>query len=89
MLAGKRKNQFTSPHQFRCALVRHPLQIKGELLDNQPLISTGMFMVTVPRAYMFDGKRCRKSLGLEKLAVGRCGLLPLRGTANSPSTLMV
>ena len=41
-----------------------------------------------PRAYMFDGKRCRKSLGLEKLAVGRNDLLPLRDTANSPSTLM-
>ena len=44
---------------------------------------------TVPRAYMFDGKRCRKSLGLEKLAVGRIDLLPLRGTANSPSTCVV
>ena len=43
----------------------------------------------VPRAYMFDGKRCRKSLGLEKLAVGRSGLLPLRGTANSPFTFVV
>ncbi len=42
-----------------------------------------------PRAYMFDGKRCRKSLGLEKLAVGRNDLLPLRGTANSPSTCVV
>ena len=38
---------------------------------------------------MFDGKRCRKSLGLEKLAVGRNDLLPLRGTANSPPTFMV
>ncbi len=38
---------------------------------------------------MFDGKRCRKSLGLEKLAVGRYDLLPLRGTANSPPTFMV
>ena len=43
----------------------------------------------MPRAYMFDGKRCRKSLGLEKLAVGRYDLLPLRGTANSPPTFMV
>ena len=41
------------------------------------------------RAYMFDGKRCRKSLGLEKLAVGRSGFLPLRGTANSPFTFVV
>ena len=43
----------------------------------------------LPRAYMFDGKRCRKSLGLEKLAVGRSGFLPLRGTANSPFTFVV
>ena len=38
---------------------------------------------------MPDGKRCWKSLGLEQLAVGRSGLLPLRGTANSPFTPMV
>ena len=44
---------------------------------------------TVPRASMFDGKLCGESLGLEKSAVGRCGLLPLHGTAISPSTLMV
>ncbi len=31
----------------------------------------------------------RKSLGLEKLAVGRNGLLPRRGTANSPSTCVI
>ncbi len=36
---------------------------------------------------MPDGKRCETSLGLEKLAVGRNDLLPLRGTANSPSHL--
>ena len=56
-------------------------------------VPTGRFPLrlwyNVPRAYMFDGKRCRKSLGLEKLAVGRNDLLPLRGTANPPSTLMV
>ena len=34
-------------------------------------------------------KRCEMSLGLEKLAVGRSGLLPLRGTANSPFTFVV
>ena len=34
-------------------------------------------------------KPCGKSLGLEKLAVGRNDLLPLRGIANSPSTFMV
>ena len=38
---------------------------------------------------MFEDIPCEKSLGLEKLAVGRIDLLPLRGTANSPSTLMV
>ena len=38
---------------------------------------------------MPDGKRCKMSLGLEKLAVGRSDLLPLRGTANSPSTCVV
>ena len=38
---------------------------------------------------MPDGKRCGESLGLEKLAVGRNGLLPYRGTANSPFTPMV
>ncbi len=38
---------------------------------------------------MPDGKRYKKSLDLEKLAVGRNDLLPLCGTANSPSTLMV
>ena len=43
----------------------------------------------MPRAFMFEDKPCEKSLGLEKLAVGRIDLLPLRGTANSPSTLMV
>ena len=42
---------------------------------------------TVPRASMFDGKLCGESLGLEKSAVGRYGLLPLHGTAISPSTL--
>ena len=31
-------------------------------------------------------KLCKMSLGLEKLPVGRNGLLPLCGTANSPST---
>ena len=31
-------------------------------------------------------KLCKVSLGLEKLPVGRNGLLPLCGTANSPST---
>ena len=36
---------------------------------------------------MPDGKRYEESLGLEKLAVGRNDLLPLRGTANSPSHL--
>ena len=43
----------------------------------------------VPRAFIFEDKPCDVSLGLEKLAVGRSGLLPLRGTPNSPSTLMV
>ncbi len=38
---------------------------------------------------MFEAKRCDVSLGLEKLAVGRNDLLPLRGTANSPSTCVV
>ncbi len=38
---------------------------------------------------MFEDKPCNVSLGLEKLAVGRNDLLPLRGTANSPSTFMV
>ena len=38
---------------------------------------------------MFEDKPCEKSLGLEKLAVGQNDLLPLRGTANSPSTLMI
>ena len=38
---------------------------------------------------MLDGKQFKKSLGLEKLAVGRSGLLPLRGTANSPFTFVV
>ena len=38
---------------------------------------------------MFEAKRCEESLGLEKLAVGRNGLLPLRGTANSPSTFVI
>ena len=38
---------------------------------------------------MFEDKRCEESLGLEKLAVGRSDLLPLRGTANSPFTFMI
>ena len=38
---------------------------------------------------MPDGKQCGESLGLEKLAVGRNGLLPYHGTANSPFTPMV
>ena len=38
---------------------------------------------------MPDGKRCEESLGLEKLAVGLSDLLPLRGTANSPSACVV
>ena len=38
---------------------------------------------------MSDGKRCKMSLGPEKLAVGRIDLLPLRGTAISPSTCVV
>ena len=38
---------------------------------------------------MFEDIPCEKSLGLEKLAVGRIDLLPLRGTANSPPTFMV
>ncbi len=38
---------------------------------------------------MFEDKPCKKSLGLEKLAVGRNDLLPLRGTAISPSTCVV
>ena len=42
-----------------------------------------------PRAFIFEDKRCEESLGLEKLAVGRIDLLPLRGTANSPSTFVV
>ena len=41
------------------------------------------------RGFMFEDKRCDVSLGLEKLAVGRIDLLPLRGTANSPPTFMV
>ena len=44
---------------------------------------------TVPRAFIFEDKRCEESLGLEKLAVGRIDLLPLRGTAISPFTFMV
>ena len=40
-----------------------------------------------PRAFIFEDKRCEESLGLEKLAVGRSDLRPLRGTANSPSHL--
>ena len=44
---------------------------------------------TVPRAFIFEDKRCDVSLGLEKLAVGRIDLLPLRGTANSPSAFMI
>ena len=42
--------------------------------------------ILLPRASIFEDKRCEESLCLEKLAVGRNGLLPLRGTANSPST---
>ena len=38
---------------------------------------------------MFEAKPCEKSLGLEKLAVGRNDLLPLCGTANPPSTCVV
>ena len=38
---------------------------------------------------MFEEKPCDVLLGLEKLAVGRIDLLPLRGTANSPPTFMV
>ena len=38
---------------------------------------------------MFEDKRCEESLGLEKLAVGRIDLLPLRSTANSPFTFVV
>ena len=41
------------------------------------------------RGFMFEDKRCDVSLGLEKLAVGRIDLLPLRGTAISPSTCVV
>ena len=37
---------------------------------------------------MFEDKPCDVSLGPEKLAVGRNDLLPLCGTANSPSALM-
>ena len=44
---------------------------------------------TVSRAFIFEDKRCDVSLGLEKLAVGRIDLLPLRGTAISPSTCVV
>ena len=44
---------------------------------------------TVPRVFIFEDKRCEESLGLEKLAVGRIDLLPLRGTANSPSAFMI
>ena len=44
---------------------------------------------TVSRASIFEDKRCEESLGLEKLAVGRNDLLPLRGIANSPSTCVV
>ena len=42
-----------------------------------------------PKAFIFEDKPCDVSLGLEKLAVGRSGLLPLRGTANSPFTFVV
>ncbi len=38
---------------------------------------------------MFEGKPCDVPLGLEKLAVGRINLLPLRGTANSPPTFVI
>ncbi len=38
---------------------------------------------------MFEEKPCDVLLGLEKLAVGRIDLLPLRGTANSPSAFMI
>ena len=38
---------------------------------------------------MFEDKRCEESLGLEKLAIGWSDLLPLRGTANSPSACVV
>ena len=38
---------------------------------------------------MFEEKPCDVLLGLEKLAVGRIDLLPLRGTAISPSTCVV
>ena len=33
---------------------------------------------------MLDSKQCWMSLGLEKLSVGRNGLLPLRGISISP-----
>ena len=35
---------------------------------------------------MPDGKRCGESLGLEKVAVGRNGLLQYHVNANSPFT---
>ena len=38
---------------------------------------------------MFEEKPCDVLLGLEKLAVGRIDLLPLRGTANSPFSFVV
>ena len=38
---------------------------------------------------MFEEKPCDVLLGLEKLAVGRIDLLPLRSTANSPSAFMI
>ena len=36
---------------------------------------------------MLDNKQCWMSLGLEKLSVGRNGLLPLRGISISPFPL--
>ncbi len=68
-----------SPHQFRRPLTcsaRHSPQ--GEAFA-QPTSDP------VPRVFIFEDKQCEESLGLEKLAVGRNGLLPLRGTANSAS----
>ncbi len=52
-------------------------------------VSSTLYDINVPRASIFEDKRCEESLGLEKLAVGRNDLLPLCGTANSPSTCVI
>ena len=54
-----------------------------------PPILPSHLWYNLPRAFIFEDKRCDVSLGLEKLAVGRIDLLPLRGTANSPFSFVV